>query len=87
MKQILFTVLALIISTVMVAQNNSSGKQSTPPTSNQSNSAVLSKDNKKIHYVEKRAKPVQVNSGSKSKVVTQKKPVRVAVKKDKVFSK
>ena len=73
--KIILTFLALVISTALVAQNNSLIKQTTntvPVTAVSSNEK--NKD-KKVHYVEKRTKPVQNSLKGNSNSQGNKKPV------------
>ena len=66
--------LALIISTALIAQDNPAVKQ---PVNSASSTSVSSKkaNNNKVHYVNKRTKPVQNNSKNGLNSQNKKKPV------------
>lgn len=73
--KVVLAFLAVIISTVLVAQSNSSGNQSTQPTSAPVVTSSEKIKDKKVHYVEKRTRPVQNSSRGNSNSQNIKKPL------------
>ena len=72
--KIILTFLPLVISTILVAQNNPASKHNDRSGEKTHASAIVKPADKKIHYVDKRTAPAQNNSntgtGSQSKKKT-----------------
>ena len=86
--KVILTVVVFLISAVLVAQNNVAPKQVSNSVTSGLVPASEKNSDKKVHYVEKRTKPVQNNSRGNSNSQMNKKPVvRKSENKGKLVSK